>query len=142
MYIEHFHSIIQRNLNGTTQQKSFELLREHSLLIEIRRRVFNVYNATTGKSTDGKRESEIRKQITRFGENGSEKAWVEHVALKILYPIFQKLKYTSINEPIMKEFLGVFRPLELCRLNNMPKAFSAFVKVSYNALVFVDIGVI
>jgi hypothetical protein len=64
-------------------------------LIEIKLRVFNVYNAATDKSTDGKKESEIGKPVTRFGEKGREKKWVENVALEIFYPIFQKLKNTN-----------------------------------------------
>jgi hypothetical protein len=46
-----------------------EMMRECSLQIKSKRKLVEAYNASTGEIKDPNTQSEVRRQVTRFGED-------------------------------------------------------------------------
>jgi hypothetical protein len=126
VYIEHFHSILQKALNGSDQQKNFEVLRHCSLAVQHRRDLLRLFKDYEGPSKDSKRFSEIKEQVIRFwdktnregkeNEKGKEYEWVQQISSNHLEPLFMKLFRTNIPNKY-NELLDLYRPIELIRSN-------------------------
>ncbi len=123
---------MQRNLNATHQQKSFEMLRECSLRTQNKRDLFSALDSVTaGKQEDpDKHVSEIKKQVIRFGDDdkAKEKQWVERISSEVLLPLFQKFAKTDIPEDY-KLLFSSYRPIEITR-SIIPRTFGSFERVT------------
>jgi hypothetical protein len=119
---------MQRNLNGTHQEKSFDMLRECSIRIQNKRDLFSALDTVTaGKQEDpNKHISEIKEQVLRFGngDKAKEKKWVERISSEFLLPLFKKFANTEIPKDY-KLLFSSYRPIEITR-SIIPRTFGSF----------------
>jgi hypothetical protein len=116
-------------LDGSTQQKTFDLLREFSLAIHRRRDLNKEFEAVIGKVKGTNTVSEITEQVKRFGttEKCKERKFVEEGS-NVLLQIFQQLNNIAIP-PDFNELFVKYDPLELARIFSVPTTFENCIAV-------------
>lgn len=124
VFIEHNNSVIARNLVGL--MVTFPTIRNTSVLIEKKRQQredlkklchrsnesgYDQLKRTSISINPQENMSEVRRQVSRFGEHGSLGVLVKDISVNFLLPLLRKYSTLKCSE-LQEQLVNEYRPLE------------------------------